>query len=178
MIRTAWAPMWSYKIDYIETQISENIKKYPIVLESINYFIGLTENAIELSQNVKSDIYICHKRFKYDYTEIDFYNPLNIVFDSRVRDVAEYFKDCFFNDIPIDNMVLTYIKQNNLTLEEKKLFLSRLLYPSYYFDEYDKLINNENHKLNKIIEKIDMYERLLKLVYINLNIDVDIEWLM
>ena len=56
--------MWSYKIDYIETQISENIKKYPIVLESINYFIGLTENAIELSQNVKSDIYICHKRFK------------------------------------------------------------------------------------------------------------------
>ena len=75
-------------------------------------------------------------------------------------------------------MVLTYIKQNNLTLEEKKLFMSRLLYPSYYFDEYDKLINNENHKLNKIIEKIDGYERLLKLVYINLNIDVDIEWLM
>ena len=39
--RSNWGELWSKKIDYFEEQISQVGKNYPLVRESINYFIGL-----------------------------------------------------------------------------------------------------------------------------------------
>ena len=40
--------MWIRKIDYFEYQISQFGKKYPIIRESFNYYVGLAENGISL----------------------------------------------------------------------------------------------------------------------------------
>ena len=43
------------------------------------------------------------------------------------------------------------------------LFYGRMLYPSYFFDMYDEIINNNlsESKVNMIINKSTEYERLL-----------------
>ena len=42
-------------IDYYETQIGENSKKYPLIRESFDYFIGLAENAISYLTYTKKE---------------------------------------------------------------------------------------------------------------------------
>ena len=41
---------------------------------------------------------ILHKRIKLNSTLFDLYNPLNLIIDFKVRDFAEYIKDCLIND--------------------------------------------------------------------------------
>ena len=41
-----WGILWEKKIDYLEDLIGENGKKYPLIVDSFNYFVGLAENAI------------------------------------------------------------------------------------------------------------------------------------
>ena len=46
LYRNNWGYLWSMKIDYVEYQINHFRNKYPLLLESVNYYIGLAENAI------------------------------------------------------------------------------------------------------------------------------------
>ena len=63
-----------------------------------------------------------------------------------------------------------------------RILYSRILYPSFYFDVYDKIIsgNAEEKALNKIINAIDDYESYLYSIQLYLkkfyNIP-EIEWL-
>ena len=45
-----WGKLWSSKIDYIENQ-QNIIASNPIIHLSVDYFIGLTENAISIVNN-------------------------------------------------------------------------------------------------------------------------------
>ena len=47
------------------------------------------------------------------------------------------------------------------------LFLARLLYPSYYFDMYDKIIQEKirEEKINYYVKKNISYEIFLKQIY-------------
>ena len=40
------------KIDTLESEMTEYNKEYPIIQESLNYFIGLSENAIQMLKNI------------------------------------------------------------------------------------------------------------------------------
>jgi len=86
--------LWSRKIDYLEDLINENGKKYPLLVDSFNYFVGMAENAICYYNNILIDnnyrYVLSHKCIKYGDTIEALYNPMNIIFDYRVRDVAEY----------------------------------------------------------------------------------------
>ena len=100
--KSNWGLLWSKKIDYLEELISENGKKYPQVVNSFNYFIGLSENAISYYNNIDIDnnmmYYISHKVLRPTDKVDSLYNPLNIIYDYRVRDVAEYIKNSFWTD--------------------------------------------------------------------------------
>ena len=50
----SWQELWSIKMDYLETLINENGKKYPIIVDSFNYFVGLAENAISYYNNLSN----------------------------------------------------------------------------------------------------------------------------
>ena len=182
-----WGVLWSNKVDYLEELINENGKKYPLIVDSFNYFVGMCENAISYFNSVSLDgnykYSVSHKVIKFDDRVDVLYNPMNIIFDYRVRDVAEYIKNSFFsNNYNIFNELVLYLNNNNLTLAEVKILISRLLYPSFYFEMYeDILIDNKEEKIIlDIVSRIEGYEDYLNKVItffrISYNID-EIGWL-
>lgn len=181
-----WATLWANKIDYLENLINENGKKYPLIVDSFNYYVGLAENAISYYNSIEISnyrYYITHKKIKKDDTIESLYNPLNIIFDYIVRDLAEYTKNSFFNQNKnIYEELDLYIKENKLTLTDIKIFISRLLYPSFYFDLYeDILIDQKEEKIIlNLIERTDQYEEFLFNVisFLKTKYDIDeIKWL-
>lgn len=184
-ININWAKLWEDKIDYLENLIGENGKKYPIMVDSFNYFVGMAENAISYYNSIVFDsnykITISHKKIRLDDTIEALYNPLNIIFDFRVRDVAEYIKFSFFNNnTNIFNEIKIYLKNNYLSLTEVKLLVSRLLYPSFYFDMYDDIMIDEKEEkiLTFILSRLNDYEIYLKKVIELLANNYDIEEIM
>lgn len=181
-----WYTLWTNKIDYLEYQISQVGKKFPLIRKSFSYYVGLAENAVSLLNNVSKDnLYysLGHKRITAKDTIQDLYNPLNFVYDLRIRDVCEYFKSCFFSKIDIENEIIIYLSYSNLTENESCYFFARMLFPTYYFDMYEQILNNEidEQELNNILILIDEYERLLKNIYFYLKKRANLphlEWLI
>ncbi len=181
-----WSKMWSKKIDYFEYQISHIGKKYPIIRDSFNYFIGMAENSISFLQelgNYADNFIICHKRIKFNEEKKDLYNPLNFIFDSKVRDIAEYMKNKFFNSQYNKYEFINDISLCNFNEKQFILLYGRLLFPTYYFDEYENIIlgNTEEKSLNKILKKTNEYILFLKDVWLEINKYYklpEIEWII
>lgn len=171
--RYDWVSLWEIKNDYFETQINEIGKKYQNLCNCANYYIGLAENAISfVRETMKIDdvalISICNKRINCKDNLFCLYNPLNYICDFRVRDISEYIKSAFFNGEDAYNLVEEYFLNNYLSYKETLLFYGRLLYPSYFFDLYDDIVNKDlNEKLiDDIIIKSEEYEKFLMDVYV------------
>ncbi|MBO5182876.1 MAG: hypothetical protein J6B64_00525 [Bacilli bacterium] len=193
LFRDDWIKLWSDKIDYYEYQISQFGKKYPILCDSLSYFIGLGENAISyLANNINSDknnvninLVVSHKRIKQKMGSFEFYNPINFVVDSRVRDVSEYIKNTFFNDNFNIYELKSYLSLNPFNEKEYVQLFARMLFPTYYFDIYDEIINNNSSEDNilTILNKIDDYEILLfnlyKFIVYEKKVQLEpIEWIL
>ncbi len=179
--RDDWSLLWTEKIDYLEYQLSQIGRKYPLIRDSFNYYIGLAENAIILVNNTdKKDVVLSLSHRRISDSSFELYNPLNIVIDVRIRDICEYFKYRFFHNIDISQELELFLNYNHLNINEGKLFLARMLFPTYYFDIYEKIINNEidESEIKKIIIKADSYEKILKQIYYHFkNNQLNIEWL-
>ena len=180
-----WISLWSSHIDYIEYQINELSNKYPILAKYVYYYIGLTETAIEFLKTIDNNSYeyIAHRRINSDMTLVDLYNPVNLVIDSKVRDISEYYKNMFFNND--DSNIINEIKESIRYFNESelKLFLARMLYPTYFFDIYDDILEHDlsDDRLYNIINKSDEYEILLKELYMSIKKATpieNIEWLI
>ncbi len=186
-LSTDWGLLWSKKIDYLENLINENGKKYPLLVDSFNYFVGLTENAISYYNNIiipkNYTYYISHRIIRINDTTEILYNPLNIIYDYQVRDIAEYIKNSFFtNNKVIFNELDNYLHNHFLSLIDIKLLISRILYPSFYFEMYDDiLINNMDEKIIlDIIKKTNDYEIYLNnvITYFRKHYDIEeISWI-
>ena len=172
LVRNDWIKLWSEKIDYYEYQISQVGKKYPLLCDSLSYFIGMGENAISylvnnLDSKTNVNLVVSHKRIYQESGSLNFYDPLNFVVDSRVRDVAEFIKETFYNKTLNLYDLKSYFNMANLNKNEYILLLGRLLFPTYYFDIYDDIINkgkSEELVIN-IIDRTDEYESLLNTIY-------------
>ena len=189
IMRSNWINLWTNKLDYLEYHHEQNKKKYPLLNQSFNYFIGLTENAISYLNNItnkltkeKSDIGVTSHNY-INNTIYSLYNPLNIIIDHKSRDIAEYIKLSFFNDnYNIFEELDEYFKHNYFSQYGITLLIARILYPSFYFDTYDKIINNlENESsILKITSRITEYEKYLNdiLTYFHKYYNIkDIEWI-
>ncbi len=189
--RNNWVKLWSDKIDYFEYQINQMGKKYPLLRESLSYFIGLGENAISYIKNTYIDynineynnLVVCHKRVKADDTLLDTNNPINFILDIRVRDISEYIKSEFFNNNKLWDEIYEYFKHIRLSALEYRLLYGRLLYPSFYFDTYEEIMNNnlDEREIIKIIDKINEYEDFLKdfYAYIKLKDNIpEVNWIL
>lgn len=195
--RMNWANLWSSKVDYFEYHIGHLIKKYPYIYKTIDYYLGLAENAISYVKNIKTPaslISICHRRIGVTSTLFDLYNPFNLVIDYKVRDVAEYIKSVFFygenscvegvvnsENMIVDkcNIILEHIfKKYIFDNEALKLLFARLLFPSYYFDLYENVIDNSLNEnvISCIIKKSSAYEEFLKIILLKTPIPY-VEWL-
>ena len=163
--RNDWGKLWSIKIDYLEYQLSHLTNSYPLLNDSINYYIGLSENAISYFNMLdlsNVNLFISHRRINND----NIFNPMELVIDYKARDIAEYIKTNFFNGMSIIN-IKNYLKKLDLEDIDYILIYVRLLYPSYYFDLYEKIINDKMDEklINKITNLVNSYEELLYEIY-------------
>lgn len=174
-----WKTLWGAKNDYLEYQINQLGLDYPLLRESFSYFNGLSENAIQLLNNVTNDdLYIVHKRVTYHMTYYDLYNPFNMVLDTKIRDMAEYFKDAFLFKKDILKELDIFLTNYYLNDNEKLLFITRMLYPTFYFDMFENITDElkEEKKIKKIIANINDYENLLNIIIDKIGL-INIEWL-
>ena len=162
-------------IDYYETQIGENSKKYPLIRESFDYFIGLAENAIsyltytkkETPKTIYDNKVLSHNNL---YHSLD--DPLNIIIDHKARDLAEYIKLSFFdNNKNIFQELDNYFYYHKYSDYGIRVLFARILYPSFYFKTYNDIIQGitKEKELNNIINNIDKYEIYIYNIYIYLK---------
>lgn len=170
----SWQDLWSIKMDYLEKVINENGKKYPIIVDSFNYFVGMAENAISYYNNLSNkevdnnSLVISHRIININDTVYAIYDPVNIIIDHKARDIAEYIKYSFFSDNSnIFKELNTYFKYNYYTKDDVVMLLARVLYPSFYFNMYeDIMINSKEEKIiTNITSKLDKYELYLAKVF-------------
>lgn len=192
LYRNNWGTLWSEKIDYFEYQVRELSIEKDVVKNSFSYYIGMAENAISYVNNTNmkygGDAYrivLSHRRVFYPNYKLNYLNPLSFVFDLEVRDIAEYLKAMFFKkDISfcLDELS-SYLKIRHLSLYEYQMLYARLLYPTYYFDVYESVMNKngDEEELVNIIKKCDSYEEFLKNAYLEISkyAKIDkIEWII
>ena len=184
ILRTNWALLWENKVDYLEYQMGHLIKKYPFLYNTNLHYWGLSENAITYYKNLSYfnnniiPIGILHKRIKLNSTLFDLYNPLNLIIDFKVRDFAEYIKDCLINDGDYKSIIDKIFKNYFFDKLNLSLFLSRLLFPSYFFDNFDNIIRDDLNEniIIKITKKSSKIEDLIKDLIKSCNLP-SISWL-
>ena len=192
LYRNNWGTLWSEKIDYFEYQVRELSIEKDVVKNSFSYYIGMAENAISYVNNTNMkygrdayQIVLSHRRVFYPNYKLNYLNPLSFVFDLEVRDIAEYLKAMFFKkDVGfcLDELS-SYLKIRHLSLYEYQMLYARLLYPTYYFDVYESVMNKngDEEELVNIIKKCDSYEEFLKKAYLEISkyAKIDkIEWII
>lgn len=182
-----WGELWSERLDYYEIQLRELGYKYQTVLNSFGMFSGMAENAIlyfNLTKDkFKEDIVvgIVHNRMQYPCYLINYNNPLNFVIDYHIRDIAEYIKAYMFSDEFEVNNVILLIDKLSLNNIMFNLLYSRLLYPTFYFDIFDKIILEDGVDTDIIeaLDVVDKYLNMLRIVYLKYRERYnmfDIEW--
>ena len=164
LIRTDWKVLWLNKIDYLENFINYNINKYYDIQKYINYFIGMAENGVSYlnyilnSRNfdMSSNLVISHKRVNINSFK-DLHNPLNLIIDHFSRDIAEYLKSSFY----CDNVnIYDVIDEINLSVEDVSCIIARLLFPSHFFDLFERLAVDKitEKDILRLVDKTNEYE--------------------
>ncbi len=188
--RQDWSNLWMKKIDYFEYQKHYIKNKYPHLYNSLDYYIGLAENGISLLNdalnhpklNEKEPLIVQRRRVSSDMSLFDYYCPLNLVIDHKARDVAEYLKSLFLHDYYKETTIEKIIKTLPYSAYQFTLLMARLLFPSFYFDCYEKIVNDilPETEIIPILEKSDDYEYFLQFIYITIQNKVTIpriDWL-
>lgn len=183
-----WGELWSERLDYYEIQLRELGYRYQTVLNSFGMFDGMAENAIlyfNLTKKIFNDrevIGIVHNRMQYPCYLIDYNNPLNFVIDYNIRDIAEYIKSYLLSkDYELDN-VLMLLDRLNINSLMFNLLYSRLMYPTFYFDIFDKIILEDgvDADIVEVLNIIDEYLDMLNKIYVRYKDKYNmfnVEWL-
>ena len=179
----SWIKMWENTVDSFEREMSELNNDYPLLIKYFNYFVGLAENAISYVNNINLEninkYYLSHKRIKVPLNYGMLYNPLSFIFDYKVRDISEYIKELFFYSKFDEDEIFKIIDKelNNYSLDDVKLLYGRLLFPTYYFDLFEGVLNKEREEkeLENIVSLSKNYELFLKELYYFLKTKYNIE---
>ncbi|MEG2447511.1 MAG: hypothetical protein RSB45_00435 [Bacilli bacterium] len=170
-----WVYLWSQKIDYIEYQI-EHIKLGHLdLMNNIWYYIGLGENAISYIQNTvleekptsEDGMTISHRRINFTDDLCQYYNPLSLIIDHPSRDYAEYLKSYFLSGSYSLTKLEDYLESILLSQYGYRLLFGRLLFPSFYFDAYEKMIDKKitEKSMLLIAERGNEYKEFLVEIY-------------
>ncbi|MBO5138729.1 MAG: hypothetical protein J6B89_03770 [Bacilli bacterium] len=190
--RNNWSELLQRKIDFFIYQREHIRKKYLIIDECLDYYIGMTENAISYLNAANAsiryqedmNITISHRRILKDQ-KYQMYNPLNIVIDHKARDISEYLKLLFINNQNTEKEELITKLITNLKFNEYdyKILMARMLYPSFFFDKYEQIVNytHKEEEILPIIKRIKPYEEYIKKIYEIISYTIQIpkvEWIL
>ena len=158
-----WKELWINKINWLKEICKNNTFEFPKeIIELTDYYIGMSELALQLLKQ---------SEYANEYGSVQLYmmqirqsnereNPINIVIDRKERHYAEKIKRNIFSKKFDINREAELISKEKLN---KKILLSRLLFPTYFFDIIEKYIANDfwNEELHNIKENVDEYESLV-----------------
>lgn len=171
--RSNWYDLWCKKVDYFEYQKNYIKDKYPLLYNTIDYFIGYAEVAIsylsEVNRMIKRDskdyLTICHKRVYFNDDLNNFYNPFSLIIDYKARDVGEYLKSLLFYGYQEKQIKELLLVINSSY--QRHLLMARVLFPSFYFDCYEDIINGitGEEEIISILNKIKDYVDFLVYLY-------------
>lgn len=178
--RSNWYDLWIKKNKYIINQYEEILRNLPKINGIIDYYIGLAENAIEYMK-LHNDIDF-HKKIQISSKRyIETSNPLNIVLDCKERYITEKIKYNFFelNQEPNIKEIINEIQKNELLPHR---IISRLIYPTYFFDIIENMQNAElvEKQIRVLTKKATSYENLTKRIifYLGQKYKIkNIDWL-
>lgn len=156
--------LWIKKTDNVENKILPSLKidnyLYEIAYSMIQYHLALAESAISYLQDliidygdIINEVTLTHKRIK-ELNSYELLNPFNLVIDSPMRDLA----DLYLLDVINENNIETVLNKYQMNQQKASLLLSRILFPSSFFD-----LLEENFILKKEIKKE------IKIYYDNLD---------
>ncbi len=163
-----WANLWEQKIDYFEELFVSGKSRFSIEPDLFFYFIGMGEVAISyyretlrtLPSQEAYPLVPSHRRVSSKMTFTEYYDPVFLIFDYRVRDVAEYIKNSFWFSELDWSSIESFLSKVSFRRGEAQLFLSRLLFPSFYFDTLEE---GKNQFL--FYERVEEYQTLLSFIY-------------
>ncbi len=191
LYQNLWPTLWAKKIDYFEYQVHELGKNKPLILDTFSYYVGLGENAISYVESTIDKyqispldrIVLSHRRILYPNYSLNFYNPLSFIFDLEIRDISEYIKSAFFKSEDAMQILKEVLSKKTFSIYSYQLLYARLLYPTYYFDMYELIMENKEKEeaLIPYIEKSSSYETFLKDAYYEIakyQMIERIEWLL
>ena len=178
----SWVKRWEQTVDTFEKEVTELNNDYPLLTSYFNYYVGLAENAISYVKNINIEdkkLYLSHRRIKLPLNYGMLCNPLSFIFDYKVRDISEYIKELFFYSKFDEDEIFKIIENESkhYSLNDIKLLYGRLLFPTYYFDLFESVLNKEREEkeLNNIINLSKHYELFLKELYYVLKSKYNIE---
>ena len=189
LLRINWYDLWTKKIDYILYQ-REHIKgKYVIIDEYLDYYIGMAESAISYYKNTinsfkndMKDLYVLSHRRINSFFKSSYYNVSELIIDYPVRNVCEYLKALFYKDsIDIDKLtgIISSLDYNEFLY---RLLFSRMIFPSSFFDIYERVVNDDisEEELLSVINRMKEYELFLKNIFFLINKKIrisQVDWL-
>lgn len=155
-----WIDKWIQKTDALESNRSELLSKNETLEKTLDYYLGISENAIMYVKYHSSNIgkiyqlHLQHERLNTKTRKyIMFYNPFYIIFDIRVRDISELIKQYILEGKNYKKLLKEIIEIMKINSNEIGLIVSRIMFPTYYFD----FIEDENSFANKKIITFSSY---------------------
>lgn len=155
-----WIDKWIQKTDALESNRSELLSKNETLEKTLDYYLGISENAIMYvkyhSTNIGKiyQLHLQHERLNTKTRKyIMFYNPFYIIFDIRVRDISELIKQYILEGKNYKKLLKEIIEIMKINSNEIGLIVSRIMFPTYYFD----FIEDENSFANKKIITFSSY---------------------
>lgn len=176
--------LWENKSDAYKKYLSLNADIKREIIVYLNYYLGITENAITLYNtaiNLPGMLrnVISHNNIYQPNYGINYYDPTNVLIDSISRDLCEYAKKY---NLSTDKMIDMF-KEYELSEKEINIFLARMLYPKRFYEWFDNYLESKNTDgFRKVIEEtdknIEQYKGLVKeLKKSNLYLD-EISWIL
>ena len=155
---------WKEKIDDLEAKIGGFNNEYSIVQKTVNYYLGMAENAVSLLNETKNinnnSIGFKVKLVEFNKTTIN--NPFNFFKINKMYNIAIYIKNKIFKNMIDYNELEKIVKEIENKEDEIALF-SYMLFPDYYIDIVNEEIKEEE------IKKIIMYNKNYKKVLVFLK---------
>lgn len=160
-----WMRLWKEKVDQVELYINKvNLEINNLAI--INYFLNLSDLSINYyNEHIRGDLVpltLCHKRMSINLDLYGYYSVVDVVFDHYMRDVAEFIKCDIYSDKMLDiNKYKTIVGSRDI-----HLLISRLLFPTYFFDIFDDYVLNNKSFDNfyKHFLNLELFEQNLFLV--------------
>ena len=160
---------WQKEIDNIEKELIEYNKEFVLIQKSINYFIGLGENAIELIGFYEKLIDKYNSSIGHDIScffdkKNTIYNPFSFIKVNRMYDIANYVKR-ILSISELDYSLIDKIIEKCSEYELIYLFAC-IIYPSDYFYVVKKVILGEYKEdmINIFVSNIENQKKLIEYI--------------